>query len=208
MKIIDVSLDISNETISFPGDPKVEVKRVFDITKGDIATVSKLSLSSHTATHIDAPAHFIKGGLTVDKIPLEHLMGKVKIFEVPEEDKITRSFLEKKHIEREKAIFFKTKNSQYLNSSKFYEKYTSLSLDAAEYLIEKGVKVVGIDYLSIEEFGSEDYSVHKSLLSSGIIIIEGLSLLNVSEGEYEFIALPLRVKGCDGAPARVVLIER
>jgi len=203
MKIIDVSLDISNETISFPGDPKVEVKRVFDITKGDIATVSKLSLSSHTATHIDAPAHFIKGGLTVDKIPLEHLMGKVKIF-----DKITRSFLEKKHIEREKAIFFKTKNSHYLNSSNFYQKYTSLSLDAAEYLIEKGIKVVGIDYLSIEEYGSDEYPVHKILLSHGVLVIEGLNLLGVKEGKYEFIALPLRIKGCDGAPARVVLIEK
>jgi len=208
MRIIDISLDISNDTASFPGDPKVEVKRVFDITKGDIATVSKLSLSSHTATHIDAPAHFIKDGLTVDKLPLEHLVGKVKVFEVPEGNEITRSFLEKKHIEKEKAIFFKTKNSQYIRLNKFYEKYVSLSLDAADYLIEKGVKVVGIDYLSIEEFGSEDYSVHKSLLSNGIIIIEGLNLLDVSEGEYEFIALPLRIKGCDGAPARVVLIER
>jgi len=208
MRIIDISLDISNDTASFPGDPKVEVKRIFDIKKGDIATVSKLSLSSHTATHIDAPAHFIKDGLTVDKLPLEHLVGKVKVFEVPEENEITRSFLEKKHIEKEKAIFFKTKNSQYIRLNKFYEKYVSLSLDAADYLIEKGVKVVGIDYLSIEEFGSEDYSVHKSLLSNGIIIIEGLNLLDVSEGEYEFIALPLRIKGCDGAPARVVLIER
>ena len=208
MRIIDISLDISNDTASFPGDPKVEVKRIFDIKKGDIATVSKLSLSSHTATHIDAPAHFIKDGLTVDKLPLEHLVGKVKVFEVPEGNEITRSFLEKKHIEKEKAIFFKTKNSQYIRLNKFYEKYVSLSLDAADYLIEKGVKVVGIDYLSIEEFGSEDYSVHKSLLSNGIIIIEGLNLLDVSEGEYEFIALPLRIKGCDGAPARVVLIER
>lgn len=208
MRIIDVSLDISNETVSFPGDPKVEVKRVFDLKKGDIATVSKLSLSSHTATHIDAPAHFIKDGLTVDKLPLEHLMGKVKIFEVPQDDRITRSFLEKKHIEKEKAIFFKTKNSQHLNSSKFYEKYTSLSLDAAEYLIEKGIKVVGIDYLSIEEYGSEEYPVHKILLSHGVIVIEGLNLLDVREGDYEFIALPLRIKDCDGAPARVILVEK
>lgn len=206
MRIIDISLDISNKTISFPGDPKVEIKRVFDIKKGDIATVSKLSLSSHTATHIDAPSHFIKDGLSVDKLPLENLIGKVKVIEFLQDDKITKSFLEKKDIE--KAIFFKTKNSQYLNSGKFFEKYTSLSPDAAEFLIEKGVKVVGIDYLSIEEYGSEEYPVHKMLLSHGVIIIEGLNLLDIKEGDYEFVALPLKIKDCDGAPARVVLIEK
>ncbi|WAM34322.1 cyclase family protein [Caldicellulosiruptor morganii] len=207
MRIIDVTLEISNEMVSFPGDPRVEIAKVLDIKKGDIATVSKLMLSSHTATHIDAPAHFIKDGLTVDRLLLENLMGKVKVIDAIDEDRINREFLSKKEIGDAKAVFFKTRNSQYLHSKSFYHSYVSLSLDAAEYLIEKGVKVVGIDYLSIEEYASVDYPVHKTLLSREVVIVEGLNLLNVSEGEYSFVALPLKIKGCDGAPARVVLIE-
>jgi len=208
MRIIDVSIPISNDMVYFPGDPNPQISRVYSIEKGEVANVSKLILSSHTGTHIDAPVHFIKDSRTVDQIPLEYLIGEVKVFEVYEDDKITREFLESKDIEFEDRIFFKTKNSQYLSStSKFCEKYVYLSLDAAQFLIEKKVQVVGIDYLSLEEFSSSDFAVHKLLLSNNVVIIESLDLSNVCEGKYRYIALPLKLKDCDGAPARVVLIE-
>lgn len=208
MRIIDVSIPISNNMIYFPGDPKPQISRVYSIEKGEAANVSKLTLSSHTGTHIDAPAHFIKDGKTIDQIPLEYLIGEVKVFEVYDDDSITKEFLESKNIEYGDRIFFKTKNSQYLsNTSKFYENYVYLSLEAAQFLVEREVKVVGIDYLSIEEFASYDFAVHKSLLSNGVVIIEGLDLSQVCEGKYRYVALPLKLKDCDGAPARVVLIE-
>ncbi|WPX09346.1 cyclase family protein [Anaerocellum danielii] len=207
MRIIDVSIPISNSMVYFPGDPKPQISRVYSIEKGEVANVSKLILSSHTGTHIDAPAHFIKDGKTVDQIPLEYLIGEVKVFDVCEDDKLTREFLESRDIELEDRIFFKTKNSLYLNNnSKFHEKYVYLSLDAAQFLIERKVKVVGIDYLSIEEFGSSDFAVHKLLLSNNVVIIEGLDLSQVCRGKYRYVALPLKLKDCDGAPARVVLI--
>ncbi|AEM73007.1 cyclase family protein [Caldicellulosiruptor acetigenus] len=208
MRIIDVSIPISDSMVYFPGDPKPQISRVYSIEKGEAANVSKLILSSHTGTHIDAPAHFIKDGKTIDKLPLEYLIGEVKVIEVYEDDKITREFLESKNIDLEDRIFFKTKNSQYLSgTSEFCEKYVYLSLDAAQFLIERKVKVVGIDYLSIEEFGSNDFAVHKLLLSNNVVIIEGLDLSNVCGGKYRYVALPLKLKDCDGAPARVVLIE-
>lgn len=208
LRIIDVSIPISNNMVYFPGDPKPQISRVYSIESGDVANVSKLILSSHTGTHIDAPSHFIKDGKTVDQIPLEYLIGEVKVFEVYEDNKITREFLESKNIEYGDRIFFKTKNSQYLKrSSEFYEKYVYLTLEAAEFLIEREVKVVGIDYLSIEEFASNDFAVHKSLLSNGVVVIEGLDLSQVCEGKYRYAALPLKLKDCDGAPARVILID-
>ncbi|BCS81915.1 cyclase family protein [Anaerocellum diazotrophicum] len=208
MRIIDVSSPISNSMVYFPGDPKPQISKVYSIEKGEAANVSKLILSSHTGTHIDAPAHFIKDGRTVDQIPLEYLIGEVKVFEVYDNDSITREFLESKDIDYGDRIFFKTKNSQYLsNTSEFYENYVYLSLEAAQFLIEKKVQVVGIDCLSIEEFASYDFAVHKLLLSNDVVIIEGLDLSQVCRGKYRYAALPLKIKDCDGAPARVVLIE-
>ncbi|ADQ04021.1 Arylformamidase [Caldicellulosiruptor owensensis OL] len=208
MKIIDVSIPISNDMVYFPGDPNPQISRVYSIEKGEVANVSKLILSSHTGTHIDAPAHFIKNGNTVDKIPLERLIGKVRVLDVGEEDSITKKFLESKNIQYNERIFFKTKNSWYLKrDTKFFKNFVYLSVDAAEYLVEKKVEVVGIDYLSIEEFNSKNFPVHRLLLSNDVVIVEGLCLLDVNEGRYKYIALPLKIEECDGAPARVILIE-
>uniref|UniRef100_A0A7C5Z1N2 Kynurenine formamidase n=1 Tax=Caldicellulosiruptor owensensis TaxID=55205 RepID=A0A7C5Z1N2_9FIRM len=208
MRIIDVSIPISNDMVYFPGDPNPQISRVYSIEKGEVANVSKLILSSHTGTHIDAPAHFIKNGNTVDKIPLERLIGKVRVLDVGEEDSITKKFLESKDIQYNERIFFKTKNSWYLKrDTKFFKNFVYLSVDAAEYLVEKRVEVVGIDYLSIEEFNSKNFPVHRLLLSNDVVIVEGLYLLDVNEGRYKYIALPLKIEECDGAPARVILIE-
>lgn len=207
MKIIDVSLSISHTTPTYPGDPEPMIKRVFDIDKGDAANVSKIALSSHVATHIDAPLHFLKDGVSVDELPLETFIGRVKVFEMLEEDVITRALLEKKNIEYGDRIFLKTKNSEYLKQDEFYKDFVFLSPDAALYLVDKCVRIVGIDYLSIEKYNSEDYAVHKILLKNNIIIVEGLDLKDVDEGEYKYVCLPLKIKNCDGAPARVILIE-
>jgi len=208
MRIIDVSIPISNDMVCFPGDPNPQISRVYSIEKGEVANVSKLILSSHTGTHIDAPAHFIKNSNTIDKIPLERLIGKVRVLDVGEEDSITKKFLESKDIQYNERIFFKTKNSWYLKrDTKFFKNFVYLSVDAAEYLVEKKVEVVGIDYLSIEEFNSKNFPVHRLLLSNDVVIVEGLCLLDVNEGKYKYVALPLKIEECDGAPARVIIIE-
>lgn len=208
MRIIDVSIPISNDMVYFPGDPNPQISRVYSIEKGEVANVSKLILSSHTGTHIDAPAHFIKNGNTIDKVPLERLTGKVRVLDVGGEDSITKKFLESKDIQYNERIFFKTKNSWYLKrDTKFFKNFVYLSADAAEYLVEKKVEVVGIDYLSIEEFNSKNFPVHRLLLSNDVVIVEGLCLLDVNEGRYKYVALPLKIEECDGAPARVIIIE-
>jgi len=204
LRYIDVSIEISNDTVWFPGDPKPTIEKTSDIDKGDQANVSKLSISSHCATHIDAPSHFIKDGTTIDKLDLDYFHGKVKVIEV-EKDVITSDILKMKDIKKGDRIFFKTKNSQMITKSVFQENYTFLSLDGAQFLVGKKVKVIGIDYLSIEEFNSNAYSVHKILLSNGIVIIEGINLNEVDEGEYEYFAFPLKIKDCDASPVRVVL---
>jgi len=208
MRIIDVSIPISNDMVYFPGDPKPQISRVYSMENKDPANVSKIILSSHTGTHIDAPAHFIKNGNTIDKIPLERLIGKVRVLDVGKEDSITKKFLESKDIQYNERIFFKTKNSWYLKRyTKFFKNFVYLSVDAAEYLVEKKVEVVGIDYLSIEEFNSNNFPVHRLLLSNDVVIVEGLCLLDVNEGRYKYVALPLKIEECDGAPARVIIIE-
>lgn len=205
MSIIDVSIMIKNKMISYPGDPEPIVKKAYSIEKGDSANVSSINLSSHTGTHIDAPSHFIEGATSIDKLPIDLFVGIVKIFDFGDIDVITRADLENKDIKKGDRIFFKTKNSKYLELDEFYKGFTYLSSDGAEYLSQVGVELIGIDYLSIEEFGSKDNIVHKLLLQNGIVIIEGLDLRLVEEGEYEYIALPLRIEGCDAAPARVIL---
>tara|TARA_Y100000310_G_scaffold92935_1_gene90522 strand:- start:1949 stop:2569 length:621 start_codon:yes stop_codon:yes gene_type:complete len=204
MKVHDISMEISEDTIVYPGDPAPEIKSMREIPK-DKVNVSMLSLGSHTATHIDAPKHFISEGNTVDKLKMEHFIGKCKVFDLSsKEEKITRKDLEGLDINEDDIVLFKTKNS-FDELREFNEKFVYFDKNCAEYLVGKGINTIGVDYLSISD--TIDNPIHKELLSNDIVIIEGLRLGEIKEEEYFFVCLPLKIKDGNGSPARAVLVE-
>ncbi len=212
MKIYDVSVPISGKTPVYAGDPNVEIETAHSIAKGDAANVSKLCFGAHTATHVDAPNHFIEGSRKVDELSLEVLIGKVRVVEIDKNAAaIEVSHVENAGLENVERVLFKTRNSEFWNDlgQGFRKDFTYIAPDVAQKLVDFGAKLVGIDYLSVEKFGSEDFQTHITLLKNQVIIIEGLDLREVSAGDYELICLPLKIaEGTgDGAPARTVLRE-
>ena len=194
----------------YPGNPEIRIEQQQAIARGAGANVSSITFGSHTATHVDAPRHFSDAGATVDQLPLELLMGEVLLVRFDETVKaITREDLVARKIAGHTRILLATRNSRLQRSSpEFVPDYTYVAPDAAEYLLAMGVKLVGVDYLSIEQFHSGHHRTHHTLLDNGIIIVEGLQLSDPPEGMYDLVCLPLLVEGCDGAPARAVLVER
>jgi len=209
MKIYDITVPISAQMPIYAGDPPADVESAKRLAAGESANISHLSFGAHSGTHVDAPNHFIDGTRRVDKLDLAKLIGACRVIGVP--DSITT--IEPEHIgelDGARRVIFKTKNSAYWNDSEFHSDFAHLSPATAKALVERGVELVGIDYLSIERFHSGDHAVHKALLSKEIIILEGLDLREVQPGDYELICLPLKYVGGegDGAPARTILIER
>jgi len=211
MKFYDVSLLISEDLPVWPGDPGISMKLSSSLEQGDQANVTQIQMGVHTGTHIDAPFHFEPDGMAIDKLPIETLVGPCHVVEMLDvKESIGLAELEKLDLEGVVRILFKTKNSNWWKSSEkeFQKNFIYISELGAKFLIDLGVKVVGIDYLSVERFGSSDYATHHLLLRNQVVIIEGLNLSDVAMGEYELIALPLKLKGADGAPARVILREK
>lgn len=204
MKIYDVSVPISPELPVYPGDPGVGVVLKESIANGHPCNVSALSFGAHTGTHIDAPYHFIESGIKVDEIPINLLIGRTLVVEFTA-PRIDAAVLKEVDLGEHVRVIFKTRNSYLWSSNKFVEDYVHVTPEAAEILVECGIKLVGIDYLSIEQYRSTNYRTHHILLSNGVIIIEGLNLSEVEPGDYELICLPLKIKDADGAPARVIL---
>lgn len=204
-KVIDISLSIDQDTPVYPGDYGVKVNQLKSIKNGDGYNLSSIAMGVHTGTHLDAPTHFIEGAKRVDQIPPDQFMGTAQVVEILDKKKITRQELEKKDI-TENIILFKTGNSMRY-SGEFIKDYVYLTEEAGRYLVEKGIKLIGIDYLSIEKYPAEEAPVHKFLLGKGLVILEGLNLSNVEEGIYTLIALPLKIKGAEGSPTRAVLIK-
>lgn len=202
--IIDITHEISPETLVYPGDPSPEFEILRNI-KQDSYSLIRLHITTHTGTHIDAPKHVLKDGKDVVSIPLEQIIGKAKVISV-EGHNITASDIQAFDIHKDDIILFKTGEIKYLKQGIFRKEYIALTKDGAEYLKDCGIKAVGIDGLSIEPYDG-DLSVHKILLSAGIPIFEVLDLENVSEGTYTFIGLPLKIRDGDGAPARCILIN-
>lgn len=193
----------------YAGDPAVKLVRTVDVERGDAYTVSWLEMGAHTGTHVDAPAHFVRGGKTVEQLNLGVLMGPARVVEMLGVDReITRRDLASASIPTgTERILFRTKNSSLWSLRGFQKVYAGLAADGADWLVERGVRLVGIDYLSVEPFGSTDYAAHHILLDAGVVIVEGVNLDGVAEGVYELICLPLRIAGAEGAPARAVLIR-
>lgn len=210
MKIYDITVPISEGVPIYKGDPAVKVDSPKSFAAGDGVNVSHICFGLHTATHVDAPNHFIEGGRRVDELDLGKLIGKCRVLAVDE----NVTAIEPAHfgdLDGVERVLFKTKNSAFWNEPElgFRTDFAYVSLDAARVLAERGVKLVGIDYLSIEEFASPDHAVHITLLESEIVILEGIDLREVPAGDYELICLPLKYKGGtgDGAPARTILRE-
>ncbi|MCL5124637.1 MAG: cyclase family protein [Deltaproteobacteria bacterium] len=205
MTIFDVSLALKRGMLTYPGDPAFSIEHRFSITNGDGFNLSLLSLTTHAGTHVDAPAHYIDGGATIDSMTLNIMIGPGVIIDMRGRSVIDRRALEESALTDETRVFFKTDNSLKIREPAFRDDYTYIADSGAELLIERNVKLVGIDYLSVDKIDDEDAPVHKLLLSSGVLIVEGLDLLNVPAGPCRIYCLPLRIEGGDGAPARVFI---
>lgn len=210
MAVYDISVPLSGSTPTYPSDPPIEIQSWSNLDRGDDANVSLLHFGAHSGTHVDAPAHFLPGGLKVDALPLEKLLGKATVVEVPINVKsIDGDFVSHNCNRADERVLFKTRNSGFWDHPEagFRTDYTYLEPGAARLLTEIGIQLVGIDYLSIEQYESEGFETHLILLSSAVVILEGIDLRNVPAGHYELVCLPLRIASGsgDGAPARAIL---
>ena len=210
MKFYDIPLTIKPSMPVWPGDPKVILERISKIEVGANANVSKISMSVHTGTHMDAPFHFLKEGKSIDTLPLEILIGPAQVVQLPDSfETITAGVLEKAAIgDGVERLLIKTRNSAYwMNPDDVFKTgFLAIEEDGAAYLVKRGVKLVGIDYLSIAPY-KRSRPTHETLLKAGMVILEGANLSAVPAGFYQLICLPLKLGGSDGSPARAVLIE-
>lgn len=204
---IDVSVAVRSGMPHWPDNPPVRVERMLDIGRGDIANVSILSMGSHTATHMDAPLHFIEDGKGLDEMPLAAIIGRARVIEIEDPVSVKPEELRRDGIRRGERILLKTRNSVrgWASDDAFDEDFVFVSQEAARYLAERGVRTVGMDYLSVGGFREDGEETHGALLGAGIWVIEGLDLSEIAPGEYEFVCLPIKVEHSDGAPARAIL---
>ena len=210
MKFYDITVPFSTELPVYPGDPAVQITQVASLAAGDICTVSHLSFGSHTGTHVDPPAHFIAGKATLDELPLDVLIGPARVVEVGNEiDVIDVAQIDEANLAGVERVLFKTRNSRLWQrgAHDFERDFVYLETDAAERLVALGVKLVGIDYLSIEKFNFDQPTTHYALLGNDVVVVEGLNLAEIAAGDYELICLPMKIQNGDGGPARVVLRE-
>jgi arylformamidase len=206
-RIYDISVPIRSGGLVYPGNPEIEISLQQAVAKGAGANVSFIRFGSHTGTHADAARHFFDDGQTVDTIPLDRLIGPSLLLSFPDDLRaVSAADLQKHDIKGHTRILLRTRNSALLSQREFVGDYTYLAPDGAQYLVDQGVELVGIDYLSIEQFHSGHHKTHRTLLAKSVVILEGLDLSVPAPGPYQLICLPLRIEGCDGAPARAVLI--
>lgn len=210
MTIFDISLTLSPDLPTWPGDPALELELSESMDRGDHVNVTRISTSVHVGTHVDAPHHFLNDGRTVEQLALEVLTGPCYVVQLPDGvEAITAEVLERTEINAEmKRVLFGTRNSHLWarGVTEFQKDFVAITEDGAEWLVERGVQLVGVDYLSVSPFGDSE-PTHKALLRAGVIIVEGLDLSKVMRGFYELYCLPLKLAGCDGAPARAILVQ-
>ena len=208
-QIIDISVPVYTGMVSYPGDYGAFVEPFRQISEGATANLSKLKLGSHTGTHVDAPRHFIEGRNGVDELSLEALVGPAKVLDLTgASGELSAADLEGAGLDGAERVLLKTANSRLWESAEFSKDFVALGDEAAAMLVDRGVRLVGIDYLSIERFHSATHNVHRSLLEASVIILEGLDLGHVEAGDYELACLPLKIRNGDGAPSRAVLVKR
>ncbi len=205
MKLIDVTVPIDSNLATYPGNTPFSLEGIKRLANGDSSNVSTLHLSAHAGTHVDAPKHFFDDGGGVESLPLEMLCGRTRVVELTTRKAVTAEDLAGLDLREDVRLLLKTSNSRLWGSSRFHDDFIGVSEGAARFLVDRGVKVVGVDYLSVEPFKTPGAPTHHVLLGAGVIVIEGLNLRDVEPGSYEMFCLPLAVVGADGAPARVIL---
>lgn len=207
--IYDITVPITNTMPVWPGDPAVQLRSKSHQSRDGTHTVrlTAIEMGSHTGTHLDAPIHMSAGDRTLSDIPLDQLVGQAAVVELLGVRSIGRAQLEGLDWQGVERVLFKTENSKHWNDGKFYEEFVYLEPDGAAFLVQRGIQLVGIDYLSIDKYKSESHPTHFVLLTKNIVVIEGLDLSRVQPGRYTMAALPLNLKDADGAPTRVVLMR-
>lgn len=212
MRIYDVTVPISEKMPVWPGDPPVKIERVSELAGGASFNVSRLHLGSHAGTHVDAPAHFLQQGQTVDRLPLDVLVGPALVLDLEDLPGNTIQVLDLANLHPPRSVtrlLLKTRNSFLWidRQNEFEQQYVHLDSKAAAWLVRRGIRLIGLDYLSVEAFHSTTHSVHRILLEAGLVVVEGLDLSSVPAGPCQLICLPLKIEGGDGAPARVLVIR-
>jgi arylformamidase len=205
LKLYDATLAIHEKMVVFPGDPPFKKEPVSQIQTGDEVNLTRITMGTHLGTHVDPPAHFIDNGATVDQVPLETLVGPGVVADLKGCPRIDRRALEKAAIAGHQRVLLKTDNGILLLESPLHPDTVHLTEDGARYLVENRVRLVGIDALSIEHHENPGSPVHHLLLEAGVLVAEGVHLLEIPPGEYEIFCLPLKIKGADGSPARILL---
>ena len=205
MKLIDVSVPLDAQLPTYPHNTPFTLEPIKRIARGDSSNVSTLHMSAHSGTHVDAPRHFFDDSPGTEALSLELLIGRTRVIEVNSRAGVAAEDLDAIDLSDDVRVLIKTQNSQLWGSPDFHENYVGVVESGAKYLVAHGIKVVGVDYLSVEEFKKPGAPAHRALLSQGVVIIEGLDLSDAEPGMYELYCLPLRIAGADGAPARVVL---
>lgn len=203
---IDISVPLRDGMVAWKGDPRPRISQRLSMANGDLCNLTMLDMSAHTGTHMDAPRHFLIDGKGMETLPLDAVMGPARVVAIRDSAAIRRVELETLAIRPGERLLFKTCNSgRCWQTRDFYEDFVYISHEAAEYLVSRGVRTVGVDYLSIGGYSNDLVETHVAILSAGIWVIEGLDLSEVEPGDYELACLPLNVVGADGAPARAVL---
>jgi arylformamidase len=207
--IYDISVPISGSLVVWAGDPPVHITQPVHLDRGDLYTVTRLEMGAHTGTHVDAPAHFIAGGQTVEALDLDMLVGPAHVIHTADASLLTARVLAGLEIPPDtERVLFRTRNSDRwaLADAGFVEDYVGISRDGAQWLVDRGIRLVGLDYLSVATF-ADTVSVHQILLRAGVILVESLDLSDIAPGTYQLVCLPLSVPGVEAAPARAILID-
>jgi arylformamidase len=210
-RIWDVSMPVRTGGLVYPNNPPISITPVQSIAAGNTANVSRIDLGSHTGTHVDAPLHFIDGGAGVDELSLDVLIGPARLIAFGDDVlAVGEAELRQHDLQGVTRLLLRTRNSAWLASgtTEFHPDFTHVAPDGAAYLVSIGVRLVGVDYLSVEQFRSPHHRTHKTLLENSVVIVEGMVLSEPPPGDYELYCLPMLLAGLDGAPARAVLVGR
>ena len=209
-EVFDISVTLGQEAVVYPGDPEFSLEVLSSLSEGASAQVSRFSMCAHSGTHLELPAHFLAGADTIEKYPAKSFILSAQVVQIENSEAVERRELSTKEIKTGRALLFKTRNSasDLVRAGRFCEDYVYIAPDAALFCLEKQARLVGLDYCSIDRFGAaKDYPAHKILLNKGLLILEGINLKEVPEGDYSLVCLPLKIKGAEASPVRAVLIR-
>jgi len=206
---IDVSVPLHTGMVHWPTDPPVHIERFADMNHGAVCNVSKVDMCAHVGTHMDGLNLFIQDGAPLDTVPFDAVIGPCRVIEIKDADSVQPGELRKHKLRRGERILLRTRNSRRpWWDEDFDTRFIHISKDAAQHMVERNIRTIGIDYLSVGGYERDGVECHQVLLGAGVWIIEGLNLTKVKPGKYDLICLPVKIRNSDGAPARAVLRSR